>query len=443
MDRAARIRNIKVGIAAVVSLVLLAGAYWLVGSFALNVGRFRLNAVFPNVAGIDSGTPVMMAGVKIGQVADITLTDDNRANVRMNIREGLAIPRGSQVRISSVSLLGDKYIEVIPGPEGASPLPEDSTLTGIPSFTLDDLLPQVSTVLARVDDVGLALQDMLTDEGVKGRLESALRNLDLASAAAVGLMNDLRSVTNANRDELNTIAGNLAMASGDIASASEQANRLLGGISPQKVQDVLANLENASANLDRVAVDAANFTGNTKIREDLEASISNARAATEGLTRVINRVGEIVGVDREQTAPVEDRQTPTGGGGAEMDFLFDSERGKARLDVNYNLHLRGDTFYRFGLYDLGENTRLNLQQGRILSDKESLRIGLYQSRLGLGYDWQADDKLLLRTDLYRPNKPRLDVKGSYFLSEDTGVWLGVEDVGSSKWKPMTGLRYKF
>ena len=64
-----------------------------------------------------------------------------------------------------------------------------------------------------------------------------------------------------------------------------------------------------------------------------------------------------------------------------------------------------------GLFDLGEDTRLNLQAGSRMSDSLLVRYGIHASKLGVGLEYGKYPYTGLRMDLYDANHPRLDFKG--------------------------------
>lgn len=77
---------------------------------------YELHASFRSADGVDMGTDVRLAGVKVGRVTDLTLDPATyRAGARFTVREGIEIPDDSAVAISSEGLLGGNYVEILPG----------------------------------------------------------------------------------------------------------------------------------------------------------------------------------------------------------------------------------------------------------------------------------------------------------------------------------------
>ncbi len=77
---------------------------------------YQLNASFRSLEGVQVGTDVRLAGVKIGTVTGVVLNPDTyRADTRFSVTDGIAIPDDSAVIISSEGLLGGNFVEIMPG----------------------------------------------------------------------------------------------------------------------------------------------------------------------------------------------------------------------------------------------------------------------------------------------------------------------------------------
>jgi phospholipid/cholesterol/gamma-HCH transport system substrate-binding protein len=86
------------------------------GAGSMVSGTYRLTAMFDNIGGLKSGDSVMISGVKVGTIDDITLDQKlYRAEVHFNVTNDIKIAKDSSAKISSESLLGGKYLELQPG----------------------------------------------------------------------------------------------------------------------------------------------------------------------------------------------------------------------------------------------------------------------------------------------------------------------------------------
>jgi phospholipid/cholesterol/gamma-HCH transport system substrate-binding protein len=117
-------------------------AYALAHSGQNSVGAgYTLFARFDNIAGLNVGAPVRLAGVQVGRVEQETVDPKTYlANVRMTIRKGVLLPRDSSVTVSSESLLGGEYLAIDPGADAAMLEPGQTITITQGAVSLETLL---------------------------------------------------------------------------------------------------------------------------------------------------------------------------------------------------------------------------------------------------------------------------------------------------------------
>ncbi|MEJ5242324.1 MAG: outer membrane lipid asymmetry maintenance protein MlaD [Desulfomicrobiaceae bacterium] len=103
-----------------VLLGLLAAGYLTLnlGNTALFArGMYTISAHFGSVSGLRVGSTVEISGVPVGKVADIQLDQEQfyQARVVMQIHNAIRIPTDSSAAIKTSGLIGDKYVQIIPG----------------------------------------------------------------------------------------------------------------------------------------------------------------------------------------------------------------------------------------------------------------------------------------------------------------------------------------
>lgn len=104
-------------------------------------GGYTLYASFSSVAGLDVGSDVRMAGVKVGTVQTETIDPKTYlAKVAMSIRKGIKVPRDSGVSVASASLLGGEYLSISPGGDEQTLKPGESFTATQGAVSLQDLL---------------------------------------------------------------------------------------------------------------------------------------------------------------------------------------------------------------------------------------------------------------------------------------------------------------
>ncbi|MEL7100155.1 MAG: outer membrane lipid asymmetry maintenance protein MlaD [Pseudomonadota bacterium] len=77
---------------------------------------YPLTASFRSLEGVNVGTDVRLAGVKVGTVTEVALNAETfRADTTVAITRGIDIPDDSAIVISSEGLLGGNFVEIMPG----------------------------------------------------------------------------------------------------------------------------------------------------------------------------------------------------------------------------------------------------------------------------------------------------------------------------------------
>lgn len=98
---------------ALAAAVVLVGAV-LAGCSRGDDPRLSATATFTDVSDLVEGAPVQMSDVRIGEVADIALTDDHRVAVRVAVDQDVEVPAAVQARLRRTSALGEKFVELRP-----------------------------------------------------------------------------------------------------------------------------------------------------------------------------------------------------------------------------------------------------------------------------------------------------------------------------------------
>lgn len=161
-----RARDLTVGAVFALALIILALTVMTVGSeSSLFVKRTPFLVVFPNAAGLVSGSPVKMSGVQIGTVSEIMLsTDPGTAGIE--VRVGVIPAYASRVRQDSRAALrilqllsGEKFVEISPGSPGQPELPRGSVIEPIQD---PELLAQATAAAENINDITVSLTHILS-----------------------------------------------------------------------------------------------------------------------------------------------------------------------------------------------------------------------------------------------------------------------------------------
>jgi phospholipid/cholesterol/gamma-HCH transport system substrate-binding protein len=120
-------RDLLVGFFVLVGLGAVAYLSFSVGGLSYSgPGGLRLYADFDQTGGLKLRAPVVISGVKVGQVKSITLDKNFRARVEMDLDARLKIPTDTTASIVTAGILGDRYVSLQLGGEELDLKPGDS-----------------------------------------------------------------------------------------------------------------------------------------------------------------------------------------------------------------------------------------------------------------------------------------------------------------------------
>src|SRR3989304_5219855 len=134
----------KVGLLVIVFGGLLFGAYGILGKSLFAPKMDHYTARFVDATGLAKGGAVLVAGVKVGTIDDVSLAPDGYAAVSFSVPEGHRIAAGSRAMIQTQLIgFGDGPMIVV-SPPGAPNgfLKVGSTLEGSKASPLDGMFPE-------------------------------------------------------------------------------------------------------------------------------------------------------------------------------------------------------------------------------------------------------------------------------------------------------------
>jgi len=182
--------------------------------FSSKIGGFQwgelegssIDIVFADASGIAIQTPVLMAGVQVGNVAAIRL-QNNQALVTLHIQSGIHLPASTRAHIAGGGLVGEKYIALRATAGDKQPL-SASTIPSSSGGDFRDMISRASGLTGEVsrffskaeritDALGVIVDDNRADiratiHGMAGLIEENRPELRRATHDFSGLLNENR-----------------------------------------------------------------------------------------------------------------------------------------------------------------------------------------------------------------------------------------------------------
>lgn len=117
------------GLLVIILAVAFAWFAWLRTGGGTAAGAIEITALFPNTTGIEVGTDVRIAGLKVGAVTKQELDPQTfQVKATLAIDPKIKVPVDSSAAVTSEGFLGGSYVALIPGGD-VTPLKSGDTIT--------------------------------------------------------------------------------------------------------------------------------------------------------------------------------------------------------------------------------------------------------------------------------------------------------------------------
>lgn len=225
-------KEIKVALLGIVAIAaLFLGFNFLKGSNLLSSDR-TYYTVYDNVDGLAVGNPVILNGIKVGQVKEMKLLPEqaNRIRVAVELQKGVTVGDSTVASLSG-SLLGSKTITLFLGKnskvyDGGEEL-KSYTVASITDAFQAKALPVLGTV-----DSTLTKVNSFLNKDARISLQATLLN-------AQGSTEALRNLLVANQRNINQITTNMARLTADLNKTSAKFDQIASNFS--QLSDSLKN----------------------------------------------------------------------------------------------------------------------------------------------------------------------------------------------------------
>ena len=185
----------RVGIFVVAAAAVLGFMVVRSGDFTMKPG-YIVRMVFETVSGIDMGSAVKLAGVDVGEVKEIRVVRSpegkTSAEVYARINQNVYIEDDAGPSVSTMGVLGDKYIEIIPGTVGHPSVGNGGTLGGHEPSNMDDLVNSGQRLIGKMSSVMDNINQVVGDEEFKTHAKGLFVNGDKVATNLAETSEDLK-----------------------------------------------------------------------------------------------------------------------------------------------------------------------------------------------------------------------------------------------------------
>lgn len=149
--------ELKVGIFVFIGLVILVIFVLMIGDFRLINPGYAFKVSFSFANGVKMTAPVRLSGVEVGEVKGVEIGYDEKEKkpqvlIYVWVKKGSKIPVDSRVWVNMLGLLGEKYIEIMPGQKNDTLLSEGSIIKGEDPISIQELTDLSREIAMQVGD---------------------------------------------------------------------------------------------------------------------------------------------------------------------------------------------------------------------------------------------------------------------------------------------------
>jgi phospholipid/cholesterol/gamma-HCH transport system substrate-binding protein len=429
----------------------------------------KLLTEFDQVAGLNLQSAIRVAGVKVGAVSAIDL-DGKKAKVTLSLPKEFQVYQDASASLSSIGILGEKYIELDPGHAAAGLLPMDATIPSHTGAGLDNLMETMGKIGNEVENVTKALNESIGGDQGRQKLDEIVDNIRQ-------LTGEFRSMAQENHGTINSTMANVQEMSADlkdklprIAQQFEELGRNLNDMVKQgnpQVQGVLTDVRKLTASLQATADNAAAITDKMNKGEGTIGKLLNDETTVNKINTAVDNVNSMLGGFRSL--------------GLDLDLSAAqwTRRSDSMAGLNIDLVPAHDHWYELGFnstpdgkISYGTSTSTTLGQPPIttatvntdqtftfsaqfakrLAEHYVVSAGIVESTGGVGAEYRAmNDRLRLGVLGYdftketgKPN-PRYRITGSFQFYKGIYGQAGWQDIANPQLRTFFlggGLRWK-
>jgi phospholipid/cholesterol/gamma-HCH transport system substrate-binding protein len=294
-------RAVLVGIFIFLALVIfIVGVLTLGGQRKTFADTIDVSATFDDVNGLQRGSNIWFAGVKIGTIKSLGFDKNGGVNVKLSIEEASQqyIHKDTKAKVGTDGLIGNKIIVLYGGSLQAPVIAEGDVLTVEKTAGMDEMMNTLQTnnknILDITNDFRIISHRLANGEGTVGKLlkeETLAKDLNATLAALNRATQNAERLTN----QLASYASNLqkpGTLTNDLITDTVIFSRLRSSVSQieevtAKANAVMTTMQTASnnlnADLNKSTTPAGVLLHDEEAGTNLKAAIKNLQTSTKKL----------------------------------------------------------------------------------------------------------------------------------------------------------------
>lgn len=236
-------KEFKIGGITILAIVLLMwGNSFLKGKKFFNP-QTELFAVYDNVNGLVKTNPVMLNGLKIGQVESVKFLEDQSGNLLVTffIDQDFPIPNNSCAKLISNGLLGSKAIQIILGDAAVAAVSGDTLISEKEAGLSEQIQPianKLGNIIGQMDSILVAVNNVLNDQTQDDLIQS-INDLQISLQHIASITAKADAFLKTNSNNLNNIVSNADSFMLNLKSNNDELTHIIKNFS--SISDTINN----------------------------------------------------------------------------------------------------------------------------------------------------------------------------------------------------------
>jgi len=181
--------ELKVGTFILVGIAIGFLIVFSIGDINLSKEGYDITVNFEFASGLGSAAPVRLAGVRVGKVNEVKVVYSEKdkkthAEVHAWIESEARIEENAEVTINTLGLLGEKYLEIIPGTPGSPIIKSGAVIKGKDPVVMEkltenlvDMSNSAKVIIKRLENGEGTIGKLLTEEVIYSDLKVIMGNV--------------------------------------------------------------------------------------------------------------------------------------------------------------------------------------------------------------------------------------------------------------------------
>ncbi|MGQ9617604.1 MAG: MlaD family protein [Candidatus Aminicenantia bacterium] len=437
----------KVGIFVAIGLLIFAYLVLWLGTREIEIFKkegYILKTRFSSLAGLEKNSSVRLAGVRVGRVRDIDLKE-GMAEITMFIYKDVKIREESKASVSSMGIMGEKYVEIFPGPPNKPFLKENSYIDGIQPLSIDQIGQTFYSIGVDIKSVGKILRDAFTYPTGENKIKDLISNIDALSENLKELSRALNSDYPELKNSTFALTEQLNSSISKITSGFEKTTKEVNSLLVENKDEIKKSLENLNLTVEKAENLISELEELTKRIKDGKGLASKVINDPEFPQKIEDNLEELRKTLEDSRSTISTFKIPELSYGARGEYLSSNSLVRGYLTISAktgsNRFLEGEI-----LREPWDNKIKFSFLGKLSYRGIFAKAGFIESSFGLGVGFQPLKNLEISIEsleLNRRPRPIFRAYTRFYPFSNIFLVAGVEDFAlKEKTQLYFGLGFK-